>query len=72
MPRQNRRERFWITPWALARRAEGRMPESTAGMRESGVRMVREKAMDGLFTHTPHCREKPESQDVAGERAQLA
>ena len=25
------------------------MPESTAGMRESGVRMVREKAMDGFF-----------------------
>jgi hypothetical protein len=40
MPRQNRRERFWTTPWALARRAEGRMPESTAGMRGSGVRMV--------------------------------
>ncbi len=53
MPRQNRRERFWITPWALARRAEGRMPESTAGMRESGVRMVREKAMDGFFNNLP-------------------
>ncbi len=51
MPRQNRRERFWITPWALARGAEGRMPESTAGMRASGVRMVREKAMDGLFNN---------------------
>ncbi len=49
MPRQNRRERFWTTPWALARRAEGRMPESTVGMRESGVRMVREKAVDGFF-----------------------
>ena len=32
MSRQNRRERFWITPWALARRAEGRMPESTTWM----------------------------------------
>ncbi len=51
MPRRNRRERFWITPWVLARRAEGRMPESTAGMRESGVRMVREKAMDGFFNN---------------------
>ena len=51
MPRQNRRERFWITPWALARRAEGRMPESTAGMRASGVRMVREIAMDGFFNN---------------------
>ena len=51
MPRQNRRERFWTTPSALARRAEGRMPESTAGMRESGVRMVREKAMDGFFSN---------------------
>ncbi len=40
MPRQNRRERFWITPWALARRAASRMPESTAGMRESGVQMA--------------------------------
>ncbi len=27
------------------------MPESTAGMRESGVRMVREKAMDGFFNN---------------------
>jgi hypothetical protein len=25
------------------------MPESTAGMRESGVRMVRDKAMVGFF-----------------------
>ena len=25
------------------------MPESTAGMRESGVRMVRDKAMDGFI-----------------------
>ncbi len=40
MPRQNRRERFCITPWALARRAAGRMPESTAAMRESGVQMA--------------------------------
>jgi len=51
MSRQNRRERFWITAKALARRAEGRMPESTAGMRESGVRIVREKAMDGFFNN---------------------
>ncbi len=55
MPRQNRRERFWITAKALARRAEGRMPESTAGMRESGVRMVREKAMDGFFNNLLVC-----------------
>ncbi len=27
------------------------MPESTAGMRESGVRMVREKAMDVFFNN---------------------
>ncbi len=51
MLRQNRRERFWTTPSALARRAEGTMPESTAGMRESGIRMVREKAMDGFFNN---------------------
>ncbi len=35
MSRQNRQERFWTTPLALARRAEGRMPESTTWMCES-------------------------------------
>ena len=43
MSRQNRRERFWTTPKALPRRTEGRMPESTAGMRESDVRTTRLK-----------------------------
>ncbi len=32
------------------------MPESTAGMRESGVRMVRENAMDGFFNRLLDCR----------------
>ncbi len=36
MSRQNRQERFWTTPLALARRAEGRRPESTTRMCESG------------------------------------
>ncbi len=31
------------------------MPESTAGMRASGVRMVREKAMDGFFNNLLVC-----------------
>ena len=32
------------------------MPESTAGMRESGVRMVRENAMGGFFNRLLDCR----------------
>ena len=40
MSRQNRRERFWTTPLALARWAEGRMPDSTHGMRERRSRML--------------------------------
>jgi hypothetical protein len=38
MSRQNRRERFWITRKALARRAEGRMPESTTGRPRATIR----------------------------------